>query len=95
MRHVAIAALIIVLPVLLQAWAPISIDIAAILGTQILMAIWATRVELSRQAQAIIQQQALWLPLAHPTAFALVRKGVEGYQVSPFGRQDFSRVQLD
>ena len=55
----------------------------------------AQRSALYQQAQAIIQQQALWLPLAHPTAFALLRKGVEGYQVSPFGRQDFSRVQLD
>ncbi|MEW6539134.1 MAG: EAL domain-containing protein [Pseudomonadota bacterium] len=64
-RHVAIGGLIIVLPVLLQAWAPISIDIAALLGTQILMAIWATRVELSRQAQAIIQaREASLLHLA-------------------------------
>ncbi|MBB2494085.1 ABC transporter substrate-binding protein [Aquipseudomonas ullengensis] len=45
------------------------------------------------KAQALIQQQALWLPLAHPTAYALLRKDVKGYQVSPFGRQDFSRVQ--
>ena len=52
------------------------------------------RSELYRQAQALIQQQALWLPLAHPTAFALLREGVEGYQVSPFGRQDFARVRL-
>ncbi|WP_070885006.1 ABC transporter substrate-binding protein [Pseudomonas argentinensis] len=47
-----------------------------------------------QDAQAIIQQQALWLPLAHPTAYALTRKGVEGYSVSPFGRQDFSRVSV-
>ncbi|MGL4316310.1 MAG: ABC transporter substrate-binding protein [Pseudomonas sp.] len=46
------------------------------------------------KAQTIIQHQALWLPLAHPTAFALLRKGVEGYQVNPFGRQDFARVML-
>ena len=55
----------------------------------------AQRSSLYQQAQAIIQQQALWLPLAHPTAFALVRQGVEGYQVNPFGRQDFSTVSLD
>jgi len=41
-----------------------------------------------------IQQQALWLPLAHPTAYALTRKEVQGYQVSPFGRQDYSKVSL-
>ena len=55
----------------------------------------AQRSALYQQAQAIIQQQALWLPLAHPTAFALLRKGVEGYQVSPFGRQDFAKVRLN
>ncbi|MBS7662538.1 ABC transporter substrate-binding protein [Pseudomonas lalucatii] len=54
----------------------------------------AIRSALYRQAQAIIQRQALWLPLAHPTAFALTRKEVEGYRVSPFGRQDFARVRL-
>ncbi|WPC05323.1 ABC transporter substrate-binding protein [Pseudomonas benzenivorans] len=54
----------------------------------------AIRSALYRQAQAIIQRQALWLPLAHPTAFALTRKEVEGYRVSPFGRQDFARVHI-
>jgi peptide/nickel transport system substrate-binding protein len=52
------------------------------------------RTKLYEQAQAQIQQQALWLPLAHPTAFALTRKNVEGYSVSPFGRQDYSKVKL-
>ncbi len=55
----------------------------------------AQRSALYRQAQAIIQQQALWLPLAHPGAFALHSERVSGYQVSPFGRQDFSRVRLN
>ena len=54
----------------------------------------AKRSALYKDAQAIIQQQALWLPLAHPTAYALTRKGVEGYSVSPFGRQDFSKVSI-
>ena len=54
----------------------------------------AERSRLYHQAQAIIQQQALWLPLAHPTAFALLDAKVEGYRVSPFGRQDFARVSL-
>ncbi|EJM24498.1 hypothetical protein PMI22_00715, partial [Pseudomonas sp. GM21] len=35
-----------------------------------------------------------WLPLAHPTAFALTRKDVQGYAVSPFGRQDYSKVSV-
>ncbi|HSC82945.1 MAG TPA: ABC transporter substrate-binding protein, partial [Pseudomonas sp.] len=46
------------------------------------------------KAQTIIQQQALWLPLAHPTAFTLLRSNVQGYQVSPFGRLDLARVSL-
>jgi ABC-type transport system substrate-binding protein len=50
------------------------------------------RSHLYLQAQKIIQEQALWLPLAHPTAFALLSDKVQGYKVSPFGRQDFSRV---
>ncbi|WP_263145974.1 ABC transporter substrate-binding protein [Pseudomonas sp. RIT-PI-AD] len=54
----------------------------------------AQRSELYRQAQRIIQEQALWLPLAHPTAYALLRKNVQGYQTNPFGRQDFSKVKL-
>lgn len=50
------------------------------------------RSDLYQQAQKLIQQRALWIPLAHPSASVLMRRGVEGYQVSPFGRQDFSRV---
>ncbi|MNZ39480.1 Periplasmic dipeptide transport protein precursor [compost metagenome] len=55
----------------------------------------ARRTALYEKAQRIIREQALWLPLAHPTAFALTRAEVAGYQVNPFGRQDFSRVTLD
>jgi peptide/nickel transport system substrate-binding protein len=54
----------------------------------------AERSALYLKAQTQIQQQALWLPLAHPTAAAVTRKDVQGYQVSPFGRQDFSHVTL-
>lgn len=32
-------------------------------------------------------------PLAHPTAYALTRKEIQGYSVSPFGRQDFSKIK--
>ena len=54
----------------------------------------AERSRLYHDAQKIIQQQALWLPLAHPTAFALLSANVEGYKVSPFGRQNFASVQM-
>ena len=53
------------------------------------------RTGLYHQAQKLIHEQALWLPLAHPTAFALTRQEVQGYQVNPFGRQDFSRVAVN
>ncbi|PAU55068.1 ABC transporter substrate-binding protein [Pseudomonas indica] len=52
------------------------------------------RAQRYEQAQRIIQEQALWLPLAHPTASALLRAGVSGYKVNPFGRQDFSKISL-
>ncbi|MGG2399507.1 ABC transporter substrate-binding protein [Pseudomonas sp. SH1-B] len=54
----------------------------------------AERSRLYQQAQKVIQEQALWLPLAHPTAFALLSDKVQGYKVSPFGRQDFASVQM-
>jgi peptide/nickel transport system substrate-binding protein len=52
------------------------------------------RSQLYQLAQRIIQEQALWLPLAHPTAYALTRIEVSGYRVSPFGRQDFAKVRI-
>ncbi|MBB5017170.1 dipeptide transport system substrate-binding protein [Chitinivorax tropicus] len=50
------------------------------------------RTRLYHAAQRIVHEQALWLPLAHPVASVLVRQGITGYQVNPFGRHDFSRV---
>ena len=54
----------------------------------------AERSRLYVEAQRIIQQQALWIPLAHPTAFALTHANVEGYTLSPFGRQNFAGTRL-
>ncbi|MBC9252856.1 peptide ABC transporter substrate-binding protein [Pseudomonas alcaligenes] len=54
----------------------------------------AARSALYLKAQTLIQQQALWLPLAHPTAFTLLRSNVQGYRSNPFGRLDLSRVSL-
>jgi len=53
------------------------------------------RTELYRQAQALIQKQALWLPLAHPQVTVLASKSLKGYLPSPFGRQDFSHVSVE
>ncbi|PVZ15327.1 MULTISPECIES: ABC transporter substrate-binding protein [unclassified Pseudomonas] len=55
----------------------------------------AKRSALYQKAQALIADQALWVPLAHPTVTVLERSGVEGYVPSPFGRQDFAPVRAD
>ena len=55
----------------------------------------ADRSALYRQAQTLIQQQALWLPLAHPQVSVLAAKSVKGYEPNPFGRQDFSKVSVE
>jgi dipeptide transport system substrate-binding protein len=52
------------------------------------------RSKLYREAQKIIHDQALWLPLAHPTLYVLTSKKISGYHVNPFGRQDFSKVTV-
>lgn len=54
----------------------------------------AERTKRYHTAQQIIHDQALWLPLAHPTVSVLTRQGVEGYQANPFGRQDFSKASV-
>jgi dipeptide transport system substrate-binding protein len=52
----------------------------------------AKRIKAYREAQRIIHDQALWIPLGYPTASALTRTNVSGYSVSPFGRQNFGPV---
>jgi ABC-type transport system substrate-binding protein len=54
----------------------------------------AERSKLYLQAEKLIHDQALWLPLAHPTAAVLTRADVSGYRVNPFGRQDFAAVSV-
>ncbi|MEJ5865305.1 ABC transporter substrate-binding protein [Pseudomonas farsensis] len=54
----------------------------------------SVRSRLYQQAQTLIQQQALWVPLAHPTAATLLRQDVQGFQSSPFGRLEFSKVTV-
>jgi dipeptide transport system substrate-binding protein len=52
----------------------------------------AARTKQYAEAQRIIKNEALWIPLAHPTVTALIRANVTGYQVNPFGRQDFFKA---
>nr|WP_235837892.1 ABC transporter substrate-binding protein [Chitinasiproducens palmae] len=54
----------------------------------------AKRTQSYQAAQQIIHDQALWVPLAYPTASALVTDKVSGYKVSPFGRQHFATVSV-
>ncbi len=54
----------------------------------------AKRIKAYEAAQKVIHDQALWIPLGYPTAAAITRAGVSGYQVSPFGRQNFLNVAV-
>ncbi|MDR5876767.1 ABC transporter substrate-binding protein [Caballeronia sp. LZ032] len=45
-------------------------------------------------AQKIIHDQALWIPLVYPTAAALTRANVSGFNVSPFGRLNLGGVSV-
>ncbi len=51
------------------------------------------RAALYRQALAIFNQQAPWLPLAYPKQFAVQRQDVQGFVLSPLGSNDYSRVR--
>ncbi len=48
---------------------------------------------LYEKIQDRINEQTLWIPLAHPQAWVLVRD-IEGYSVNPFGRQDFFKTRI-
>jgi len=51
------------------------------------------RAALYREALAIFHQQAPWITLAHPKQFAVLRKDVEGFVLSPLGSNNFARVR--
>jgi len=81
-RHAMVAAAIIGLPIIVQAFTPISIRIAPLIVTQILFAVWAVRTELVRRGRAIIREREaglLHLALHHaetelPNRRALLRQ---------------------
>lgn len=52
----------------------------------------AVRARLYMAAQKTIHDQALWIPLGHPVASAILSRDVTGYAASPFGRQHFDQV---
>jgi len=55
----------------------------------------AKRVELYKQAQVVMHDQAPALIVAHSTVYEPVRKEVKGYVVDPLGKHHFENVSLD
>jgi dipeptide transport system substrate-binding protein len=54
----------------------------------------AARAQFYENAQKIVHDEALWIPLAHPLVAAITRSDVAGYRVSPFGRVNFGSVTI-
>ncbi|MFC0226096.1 dipeptide ABC transporter periplasmic-binding protein DppA [Serratia aquatilis] len=53
------------------------------------------RVELYKQAQVVMHDQAPALIVAHSTVYEPVRKEVKGYVVDPLGKHHFENVSMD
>jgi dipeptide transport system substrate-binding protein len=51
-------------------------------------------VKLYEQAQVVMHEQAPFVFIAHSVVFTPMRKNVEGYVMSPFGRVQFDHVDL-
>ena len=54
----------------------------------------AERTKLYEQAQVIMHQEAPFFLIAHSVVFMPMRKNVVGYKMSPFGRHEFTTVDL-
>jgi dipeptide transport system substrate-binding protein len=52
------------------------------------------RIRLYEQAQVIFKEQAPWLTLAHAVQYKVMRREVVGFEVSPFGRHEFLKVDV-
>jgi dipeptide transport system substrate-binding protein len=50
--------------------------------------------KLYEQAQVIAHDEAPWFTIAHSVVYEPIRKEVNGYKVSPFGRHEFQKVDL-
>ena len=55
----------------------------------------AKRVELYKQAQVMMHEQAPAVMIAHSTVYEPLRKEVQGFKISPLGRHIFDSVSLD
>ncbi|MCB0408507.1 MAG: ABC transporter substrate-binding protein, partial [Bdellovibrionales bacterium] len=54
----------------------------------------AKRTELYEKAQEIFKKEAPWVTLAHATVFKAMSPQVKGYKISPFGTEDFTKIEL-
>ena len=54
----------------------------------------AERTKIYQSMQAVFKKEAPWVTIAHSTVFEPIRKEVEGYKVSPFGRHEFHKVDI-
>lgn len=52
------------------------------------------RTELYEKSQLRFHTQAPWVPIAHAQVFRAMTKNVEGYKISPFGLENFAKVEL-
>jgi signal transduction histidine kinase len=65
LAHLAVGVCALALPLLIQAFAPVAIEVAPILLGQVLVLIWTVRSELQRRAQAMVEaREAHLLQLA-------------------------------
>ncbi|MCW2258267.1 ABC-type transport system substrate-binding protein [Providencia alcalifaciens] len=53
------------------------------------------RIELYKQAQIVMHEQAPALIIAHSTIFEPIRKEVKGYIIDPLGKHHFSNVDIE
>lgn len=56
-RHALVVGALLIVPVVVQMAAPVSLPVAPFLCVQLAFAIWATRVELAGRARAIVQER--------------------------------------
>ncbi len=52
------------------------------------------RTALYEKAQEVFKQEVPWVTVAHATVFKAMSPKVKGYQISPFGTEDFTKIEL-
>jgi dipeptide transport system substrate-binding protein len=52
------------------------------------------RTEMYKKAQTIFKQEAPWVTLAHARVYRAMSSNVTGYEIHPFGTEQFEKVDL-